>query len=131
MSVQGNLPICLFNCLSRNFLYNKASWFWIKSTFQLVFKTYKDKKSWSISVKNQAFLLQKKEMTHLSLNKNLWKLTILIQWKKKKSMKKSKKEKMTWSSWKRQIAKTKKTKKWRKIEEKELWGRLNKLNKEL
>ena len=64
----------------------------LKSIFQLVFKSYKYKKSWSISLKNQA-ILQKKEMKHLSLNKNLWKLTILMTRKKKKLMKKLKKEK--------------------------------------
>ena len=62
----------------------------LKSILQLVFKTYKNKKSWSISVKNQE-ILQNKEMKHLSLNENLWKLTILITWKKKLILKKEKK----------------------------------------
>ena len=79
----------------------------LKSIFQLVFKSYKYKKRWTISLKNQA-ILQKKEMKHLSLNKNLWKLTFLITQKKKKLMKKLKKEKKTWNSWKKQTAKTKK-----------------------
>ena len=44
--------------------------------------------------KNQT-ILQKKEMTHLSWNKTLWKLTILITWKKKLMKRLKKKEKKT------------------------------------
>ena len=69
----------------------------LKSTFQLVLKTYKGKKSQSISVENQA-VLQKKEMKYLSLNKLFWKLTILITRKKKMLMKKLKNEKKRWNS---------------------------------
>ena len=81
----------------------------LKSTFQLVFKSYKYKKRPSISLKNQA-ILQKKEIKHLSLNKNLWKLTILITVKKKKLMKKLKKEKKK----RREIAEKNKLLKWKK-----------------
>ena len=80
---------------------------------------------------NQA-ILQKREMKNLSLNKNLWKLTILITWKNKNWN--EKRQKKTWNSWK----KTKKNKSLKqkkkldeeRIEEKELWGKLNELNKE-
>ena len=103
----------------------------LKSIFQLVFKSYKYKKRWSISLKNQA-ILQKKEMKHLSLNKNLWKLTILMTRKKKKLMKKLKKEKKKRReiAEKNKLLKRKKKLDEEKIEEKELWGRLNELNKE-
>ena len=109
----------------------ERSGFDLKSTFQLVFKTYKDKKRWSISVKNQA-ILQKREMKHLSLNKNLWKLTVLIKRKKKNLTKKLKKEKKSRReiAEKNKLLKRKKKLDEEKVEEKELWGKLNELNKE-
>ena len=54
----------------------------LKSAFQLVFKICKDKKTLEHLGKEKA-ILQKREMKNLSLNKNLWKLTILITWKNK------------------------------------------------
>ena len=57
--------------------------------------------------KNQT-ILQKKEMTHLSWNKTLWKLTILITWKKKlmKRFKKKKKKRREIAEKEKQITKT-------------------------
>ena len=46
----------------------------LKSTFQLVFKSYKDKRCWNILVKSQV-ILRKKEMKHLGLNKHLLKIS--------------------------------------------------------
>ena len=70
-------------------------------------------------------------MKHLSLNKNLWKLTILIKWKKKNLTKKLKKEKKRRReiAEKNKLLKRKKKLDEEKIEEKELWGKLNELNK--
>ena len=82
-------------------------------------------------VKNQA-ILQKREMKHLSLNKNLWKLTVLIKRKKKNLTKKLKKEKKSRReiAEKNKLLKRKKKLDEEKVEEKELWGKLNELNKE-
>ena len=70
-------------------------------------------------------------MKHLTLNKNLWKLMVLMTWKNKKLTKKLRKEgKKRSEIAEKQILKTKKMLDEEKIEEKELWGKLNELNKE-
>ena len=71
-------------------------------------------------------------MTHLSLNKKLQKLTILIMWKKKlmKRLKKEKKKGVKQLKKKNKSFKQTKTLYEEKIEEKELWCKLNELNKE-
>ena len=68
----------------------------LKSTFQLVFKICKDKKTLEHLGKEKA-ILQKREMKNLSLNKNLWKLTTLITWKNKNWN--EKRQKKTSNSW--------------------------------
>ena len=63
-----------------------------KTPFSQSLRLINTKKSWNILVKNQS-ILQKTEMKHLSLNKNLWNLTISITRQNKMLTKKMKKEK--------------------------------------
>ena len=63
-----------------------------KAPFSQSLRLINTKKSWNILVKNQS-ILQKTEMKHLSLNKNLWNLTISITRQIKMLTKKMKKEK--------------------------------------
>ena len=79
-----NNLLTLVKSLSKRALKNGQRierYFWnlldIENRTQQLNETCKDKKSLSILVKNQG-ILQKREMKHLILNKNLWKLKILM-----------------------------------------------------
>ena len=114
--------MCLFDCLSRNLLYNRTLRFW--------FEICKDKKmlehlgnepSNFTKERNEKFKFEQKPLEIDDFN-NV-----------KEQELNEKRQKKTWNSWKKKQNKSLKQKKKldeERNEERELWGKLNELNKE-